>query len=64
MIRGNGNGKAKRISPTLNLGWRVEKARSLAIDKNQIATTEHNYQTKWLVVLRDTDPVSNRQRSI
>ncbi|WP_341490514.1 P110/LppT family adhesin N-terminal domain [Mesomycoplasma ovipneumoniae] len=55
---GNGNGKAKRISSILNLGWRVEKARSLAIDKNQISTTEHNYQTKGLVVFRDTDPVA------
>ncbi|EXU60812.1 P110/LppT family adhesin N-terminal domain [Mesomycoplasma ovipneumoniae] len=53
------NGKdKKRISSILNLGWRVEKARSLAIDKNQISTTEHNYQTKGLVVFRDTDPVA------
>ncbi|WP_069099200.1 P110/LppT family adhesin N-terminal domain [Mesomycoplasma ovipneumoniae] len=50
--------KAKRISSILNLGWRIEKARSLAIDKNQISTTEHNYQTKGLVVFRDTDPVA------
>ncbi|MHA0347672.1 hypothetical protein, partial [Mesomycoplasma ovipneumoniae] len=48
----------KRTSSILNLGWRVEKARSLAIDKNQISTTEHNYQTKGLVVFRDTDPVA------
>ncbi|WP_341420601.1 P110/LppT family adhesin N-terminal domain [Mesomycoplasma ovipneumoniae] len=48
---------------TLNLGWRIEKARSLAIDKNQIATTEHNYQTKSLVVLRDADPASTQDPS-
>ncbi|WP_337902950.1 P110/LppT family adhesin N-terminal domain [Mesomycoplasma ovipneumoniae] len=58
-IDGNGN----RISPTINLGWRIEKARSLAIDKNQIATTEHNYQTKSLVVLRDADPASTQDPS-
>ncbi|WP_337899196.1 P110/LppT family adhesin N-terminal domain [Mesomycoplasma ovipneumoniae] len=52
-----------RISPTINLGWRIEKARSLAIDKNQIATTEHNYQTKSLVVLRDADPASKQDPS-
>ncbi|WP_337904127.1 P110/LppT family adhesin N-terminal domain [Mesomycoplasma ovipneumoniae] len=52
------NSKPKRISSILNLGWRIEKARSLAIDKNQISTTEHNYQTKGLVVFRDTDPVA------
>ncbi|MDW2931580.1 P110/LppT family adhesin N-terminal domain [Mesomycoplasma ovipneumoniae] len=55
---GSKDNKAKRISSILNLGWRVEKARSLAIDKNQISTTEHNYQTKGLVVFRDTDPVA------
>ncbi|MDW2913337.1 P110/LppT family adhesin N-terminal domain [Mesomycoplasma ovipneumoniae] len=55
---GSKDNKAKRILSILNLGWRVEKARSLAIDKNQISTTEHNYQTKGLVVFRDTDPVA------
>ncbi|WP_337897460.1 P110/LppT family adhesin N-terminal domain [Mesomycoplasma ovipneumoniae] len=60
---GNGNGKAKRISSILNLGWRVEKARSLAIDKNQISTTEHNYQTKGLVVFRDVDPLKEKDPS-
>ncbi|MDO6857162.1 P110/LppT family adhesin N-terminal domain [Mesomycoplasma ovipneumoniae] len=55
---GSKDNKPKRISSILNLGWRVEKARSLAIDKNQISTTEHNYQTKGLVVFRDTDPVA------
>ncbi|MCN0158224.1 P110/LppT family adhesin N-terminal domain [Mesomycoplasma ovipneumoniae] len=60
---GKDNSKAKRISSILNLGWRVEKARSLAIDKNQISTTEHNYQTKGLVVFRDTDPVKEKDPS-
>ncbi|WP_337897802.1 P110/LppT family adhesin N-terminal domain [Mesomycoplasma ovipneumoniae] len=55
--------KDKKILSTLNLGWRVEKARSLAIDKNQISTTEHNYQTKGLVVLRDTDPSNGKDPS-
>ncbi|WP_341513504.1 P110/LppT family adhesin N-terminal domain [Mesomycoplasma ovipneumoniae] len=58
-----GNGKAKRISSILNLGWRVEKARSLAIDKDQISTTEHNYQTKGLVVFRDVDPLKEKDPS-
>ncbi|MFU0909434.1 P110/LppT family adhesin N-terminal domain [Mesomycoplasma ovipneumoniae] len=55
----NGN----RISQTLNLGWRIEKARSLAIDKSQIPTTEHDWQTKGLVVVRDADPVSTNDPS-
>uniref|UniRef100_UPI0030802065 hypothetical protein n=1 Tax=Mesomycoplasma ovipneumoniae TaxID=29562 RepID=UPI0030802065 len=55
------NSKAKRVSSILNLGWRVEKARSLAIDKNQISTTEHNYQTKGLVVFRDVDPLKGKR---
>ncbi|WNM16781.1 P110/LppT family adhesin N-terminal domain [Mesomycoplasma ovipneumoniae] len=55
--------KDKKILSTLNLGWRVEKARSLAIDKNQISTTEHNYQTKGLVVLRDVDPSNGKDPS-
>ncbi|MDW2930782.1 P110/LppT family adhesin N-terminal domain [Mesomycoplasma ovipneumoniae] len=59
-----GNGKdKKRISSILNLGWRIEKARSLAIDKNQISTTEHNYQTKGLVVFRDVDPLKEKDPS-
>ncbi|MDW2933661.1 P110/LppT family adhesin N-terminal domain [Mesomycoplasma ovipneumoniae] len=53
----------KRISQPINIGWRIEKARSLAIDKNQISTTEHNYQTKSLVVFRDADPVSKQDPS-
>ncbi|WP_337895853.1 P110/LppT family adhesin N-terminal domain [Mesomycoplasma ovipneumoniae] len=57
------DGNSNRISPTINLGWRIEKARSLAIDKNQIATTEHNYQTKSLVVLRDADLASTQDPS-
>ncbi|WP_341491933.1 P110/LppT family adhesin N-terminal domain [Mesomycoplasma ovipneumoniae] len=48
---------------TLNLGWRIEKARSLAIDKNQIPTTEHDWQTKGLVVFRDSDPLSTKDSS-
>ncbi|MHA0305990.1 P110/LppT family adhesin N-terminal domain [Mesomycoplasma ovipneumoniae] len=55
----NGN----RISQTINLGWRIEKARSLAIDKSQIPTTEHDWQTKGLVVLRDADPLSTNDPS-
>ncbi|WP_069098403.1 P110/LppT family adhesin N-terminal domain [Mesomycoplasma ovipneumoniae] len=43
------------IFTTLNLGWRIEKARSLAIDKSQVPTTEHDWQTKGLVVFRDAD---------
>ncbi|WP_341492960.1 P110/LppT family adhesin N-terminal domain [Mesomycoplasma ovipneumoniae] len=58
---GSKDNKAKRISSILNLGWRIEKARSLAIDKNQISTTEHNYQTKGLVVFRDVDPVATEK---
>ncbi|MDW2829480.1 P110/LppT family adhesin N-terminal domain [Mesomycoplasma ovipneumoniae] len=43
------------IFTTLNLGWRIEKARSLAIDKSQVPTTEADWQTKGLVVFRDAD---------
>ncbi len=50
------NAKGDRFSQTLNLGWRIEKARSLAIDKSQVPTTEADWQTKGLVVFRDVDP--------
>ncbi|MDW2835790.1 P110/LppT family adhesin N-terminal domain [Mesomycoplasma ovipneumoniae] len=47
--------KDNGIFTTLNLGWTINKARSLSIDKSQIPTTEHDWQTKGLVVFRDAD---------
>ncbi|MDW2926430.1 P110/LppT family adhesin N-terminal domain [Mesomycoplasma ovipneumoniae] len=63
LFRTHHDNSSNRISQPLNIGWRIEKARSLAIDKNQISTTEHNYQTKGLVVFRDADPVSKQDPS-
>lgn len=63
LFRTHHDNEVDRISQPLNIGWRIEKARSLAIDKNQISTTEHNYQTKGLVVFRDADPVSKQDPS-
>ncbi|MEG3825923.1 P110/LppT family adhesin N-terminal domain [Mesomycoplasma ovipneumoniae] len=64
LFRTNDDNNSNRISQTINLGWRIEKARSLAIDKNQIPTTEHDWQTKGLVVFRDAaDPASNQDPS-
>ncbi|WP_337896182.1 P110/LppT family adhesin N-terminal domain [Mesomycoplasma ovipneumoniae] len=64
LFRTDDDNNSNRISQTINLGWRIEKARSLAIDKNQIPTTEHDWQTKGLVVFRDAaDPASNQDPS-
>ncbi|MDW2891616.1 hypothetical protein R7X07_03960, partial [Mesomycoplasma ovipneumoniae] len=51
------------IYTTLNLGWRINKARSLSIDKSQIPTTEHDWQTKGLVVFRDADATGTEDSS-
>ncbi|MDW2862129.1 hypothetical protein, partial [Mesomycoplasma ovipneumoniae] len=51
------------IFTTLNLGWRIEKARSLAIDKSQVPTTEADWQTKGLVVFRDANATDTKDSS-